>query len=73
MNGCLDLRAFALCCRDFEHLTKLGLPHLAEAVLGKTLFKTFKVSASNWEADSLSYAQKTYAANDAMIAADIFK
>ena len=73
VKGCTDLRAFALRCRDFEHLEKLGLKHLTESVLGKTLDKSSHVRLSDWEAEELSEQQKKYAANDALVATDIFR
>ena len=73
VKGCIDLRAFALRCRDFEHLEKLGLKHLTESILGKTLDKSAHMRLSDWEAEELTEQQKKYAANDALVATDIFR
>ena len=73
VRGCMDLRGFALRCRDFEDLTKFGLKHLTERVLGRTLDKSPHVRLSNWEAETLDAQQTEYAANDALVATDIFR
>ena len=73
VRGCLDLRGFALRCRDFEDLTKFGLKHLTEVVLARTLDKSPHVRLSNWEAETLDAQQTEYAANDALVATDIFR
>ena len=71
--GCLDLRAFVLRCRDFEHLEKLGLKNLTESILGQTLDKSPRLRLSDWEAEQLSQKQMEYAADDALVAVDIFR
>ena len=60
-------------CRDFEHLEKLGLKNLAESILGQTLDKSPRLRLSNWEAEELTQRQREYAADDALVAVDIFR
>ena len=67
------MRAFAFRSRDFEDLSKFGLKHLTEAVLAETLDKSPGVRLSDWEAEKLSKQQTEYAANDALVATDIFR
>ena len=73
VRGCLDLRSFVLRCPEYEHLRKLGLKNLTESILGRTLDKSARVRLSNWEAEELTDAQTEYAADDALVAVDIFR
>jgi len=60
-------------CRDFDQIEKLGLKGLAETVLNQSLDKSFKLRVSDWEADYLTKGQIDYAADDALVAVDIYK
>jgi hypothetical protein len=73
VKGCVDLRSFTLRCREFEKLEKLGLKSLAEAVLQRSLDKSPRLRQSDWEAEALTPEQMEYAANDALVAVDIFR
>ncbi|CBY38052.1 unnamed protein product [Oikopleura dioica] len=48
-----------------------GLANLTRQILGRKLNKDYRVRCSNWEADTLSNEQKTYAADDAVCALQI--
>eukprot|EP00095_Tigriopus_kingsejongensis_P011431 maker-scaffold222_size251774-snap-gene-0.18 protein:Tk11431 transcript:maker-scaffold222_size251774-snap-gene-0.18-mRNA-1 annotation:"exonuclease 3 -5 domain-containing protein 2-like isoform x2" len=69
VQGAVDLRGPARELRP--QLRRLGLAGLAQAFLGVTMDKDWRISASNWEADVLSPRQVTYAANDALVAVNV--
>lgn len=63
---------------DIRHLVEGkdlvgGLAAVVKSELGVTLPKDFHVRVSNWEANTLTSSQKTYAANDALGALHAFK
>ncbi|XP_023343406.1 exonuclease 3'-5' domain-containing protein 2 [Eurytemora carolleeae] len=68
--GCLDLRHLAVLQQDKPG--KLGLEALALNYLGVQLDKDWRIRSGNWEAPELSPRQLTYAANDALVAINIF-
>jgi len=72
--GCVDLRHLVLDfrCRNSGHPGKLGLESLASEILGVSLDKDWRLRAGDWEADILSERQIKYAANDALVAVNIF-
>ncbi|XP_054273426.1 exonuclease 3'-5' domain-containing protein 2-like isoform X2 [Macrosteles quadrilineatus] len=65
-------------CLDLRHLAKQvdvdpkGLSRLAQDLLGVKLDKDWRVSCSDWEAESLTARQIEYASADACVAVDIF-
>ncbi|XP_013099170.1 exonuclease 3'-5' domain-containing protein 2 [Stomoxys calcitrans] len=50
-----------------------GLANLSKAVLNVHLDKNWRIVCSDWEATELTKTQLHYAANDAMVAVEIFK
>lgn len=58
----------------FDHFCRQGmsLSALSQQILGVTMDKDWKIRCSNWEAPQLSERQIEYAANDAIIAVQIF-
>jgi ribonuclease D len=48
-----------------------GLANLTRQILGRKLNKDYRVRCSNWEAETLSNEQKTYAADDAVCALQV--
>jgi len=73
--ACLDLRHLLLDfqCRTIkDHPGKLGLESLAYKILGVKLDKDWKLRGGDWEAEVLSERQIRYAANDALVAVNIF-
>ncbi|KAL3863647.1 hypothetical protein ACJMK2_005395 [Sinanodonta woodiana] len=71
VNGCVDLRFVLGRVRGIQ-CPNFGLQGLAYGVLGLSLPKEHEVRCGNWEAEHLSPEQVEYAANDAIIAVDIF-
>ncbi|XP_045615854.2 exonuclease 3'-5' domain-containing protein 2 [Procambarus clarkii] len=79
VQGCVDLRYLVLQCRksqlsstevtpEAEKLAAgMGLNALSQAYLGLTLDKDWRIRASNWEAETLSKRQESYAADDALV------
>ncbi|XP_074661404.1 exonuclease 3'-5' domain-containing protein 2-like [Tubulanus polymorphus] len=79
-RGCVDLRNVAARSRahrpriraELRDGNGLGLKGLSRLILGKDVDKDSSVRCGDWEADSLSPVQIEYAANDALVAVDIF-
>ncbi|KAG0727407.1 Exonuclease 3'-5' domain-containing protein 2 [Chionoecetes opilio] len=70
VRGCIDLRHLVLLKEQTEGVGRhhnLGLSSLAQAFLGRTLDKDWRVRSSDWEADILSQRQERYAAADALV------
>ncbi|OWF38322.1 Exonuclease 3'-5' domain-containing protein 2 [Mizuhopecten yessoensis] len=72
VRGCVDLRHMLLRVRGIYQCSSIGLQGVAEGVLGVTISKDKSVRCGNWEADIFSSRQKEYAADDAIVAVDIF-
>ncbi|XP_033757697.1 exonuclease 3'-5' domain-containing protein 2-like isoform X2 [Pecten maximus] len=72
VRGCVDLRHMLLRVRGIYQCPSIGLQGVAQGVLGVTISKDKSVRCGNWEADVLSSRQKDYAADDAIVAVDIF-
>ncbi|XP_060076578.1 exonuclease 3'-5' domain-containing protein 2-like [Ylistrum balloti] len=72
VHGCIDLRHMLFRVRGIYQCSSIGLQGVAEGVLGVTINKDKSVRCGNWEADILSSRQKEYAADDAIVAVDIF-
>ncbi|KAK8394426.1 hypothetical protein O3P69_006544 [Scylla paramamosain] len=74
VQGCVDLRHVVLCCPKSNvagnttgnSTPSLGLAALALRFLGRTLDKDWRVRASDWEAETLTRRQQSYAAEDAL-------
>lgn len=70
VQGCVDLRHVVLCCPESgaagNGTPSLGLAALALRFLGRTLDKDWRVRASDWEAETLTRRQQSYAAEDAL-------
>lgn len=69
VNGCFDIRFLALLA---NHRAE-GLGRLSKSVLDIELDKNWRITCSDWEAESLSKPQIDYAAKDAFVAVEIFK
>ena len=67
--GTYDLRHLA----KKANVTREKLQHLSEDVLGKTMDKDWKISASDWEDIHLSQRQIDYAADDSRTGLQLFK
>ena len=50
----------------------MSLSALSQQIIGETMDKDWKIRCSNWEAPHLSERQIQYAANDAIVAAQVF-
>lgn len=50
----------------------MSLSALSQQIIGETMDKDWKIRCSNWEAPQLSDRQIQYAANDAIVAAQVF-
>lgn len=72
VRGCVDLRHMLLRVRGIYQCPSIGLQGVAQGVLGVTISKEKSVRCGNWEADILSTIQKEYAADDAIVAVDVF-
>ncbi|CAN8025827.1 unnamed protein product [Ixodes persulcatus] len=70
--GCLDLRHALGCLPELGHFPEMGLRSLSESLLGVSPDKSWRLRCSNWEADVLTEKQIRYAANDALLAVQIF-
>ncbi|KAK1793613.1 hypothetical protein P4O66_011997 [Electrophorus voltai] len=70
--GTVDLRSLALRQRCAVLSNGLSLKSLAGDVLGVSLDKTPALRCSDWEAESLSQQQMTYAARDAQVSVALF-
>ncbi|XP_042856535.1 exonuclease 3'-5' domain-containing protein 2-like isoform X2 [Penaeus japonicus] len=74
VHGCVDLRHLAVQCQQANDLDRsprkqsngLGLNALTEMYLGRSLDKSWRVRASDWEAEKLTQRQIRYAAEDAL-------
>ncbi|XP_033113079.1 exonuclease 3'-5' domain-containing protein 2-like [Anneissia japonica] len=72
--GIVDLRHLAIRHRSIQLCIQGGsLKELSEVVLGVEMNKSFDLKCSDWEADLLKPEQILYAANDALVAVDIFQ
>ncbi|RXG53223.1 Werner syndrome ATP-dependent helicase-like protein [Armadillidium vulgare] len=69
VKGWLDLRHLAV--KDDLKNCKLGLKSLAKHYLGKTLLNNWRLRASDWETNTLTQDQVTYAAEDAIVGISI--
>ncbi|KAB7501299.1 Exonuclease 3'-5' domain-containing protein 2 [Armadillidium nasatum] len=69
VKGWLDLRHLAV--QDDLKNCKLGLKSLAKHYLGKTLLNNWRLRASDWESNTLTQDQVTYAAEDAIVGISI--
>lgn len=78
VRGCVDLRHLVHRCQDVDTAGSsdmksikstggMGLNALAGKYLGRTLDKDWRVRASDWEADTLTKRQESYAAEDALV------
>ncbi|XP_028410872.1 exonuclease 3'-5' domain-containing protein 2-like isoform X2 [Dendronephthya gigantea] len=80
IQGCVDLRHVALRCHGYVEYRVadggirqgMSLSALSQQILGVTMDKDWRIRCSNWEAPQLSERQIEYAANDAIIAIQIF-
>lgn len=72
VRGCVDLRHLAMRQRKAVFSGCLSLKSLAQEVLDITLDKSLHLRCSNWEAEELSHAQITYAAQDAHVSMALF-
>ncbi|KAJ8317699.1 hypothetical protein KUTeg_005603 [Tegillarca granosa] len=70
--GCVDLRFLLNRIRGLYKCKTRGLQGLSQGVLGIKMKKDVKIRCGNWEAQKLSPQQIEYAADDAIIAVDIF-
>ncbi|XP_055375314.1 exonuclease 3'-5' domain-containing protein 2 [Condylostylus longicornis] len=69
VSNTIDLRFLALrASRKPE-----GMANMAKSILDLELDKDWRVSCSNWEAHSLTERQINYAANDALVAMEVYK
>ncbi|XP_005399097.1 PREDICTED: exonuclease 3'-5' domain-containing protein 2 isoform X2 [Chinchilla lanigera] len=71
VRGCLDLRYLAVRQRNLLY-NGLSLKSLSETVLNFPLDKSLLLRCSNWDAESLTEDQVTYAARDAQISVALF-
>ncbi|KAL5021969.1 hypothetical protein ScPMuIL_001124 [Solemya velum] len=72
VRGCVDLRHMLGRIRGIYNCSSVGLQGLAAAVLGVNMAKESNIRCGDWEADILSSEQIDYAAQDALVAVDIF-
>eukprot|EP00698_Gefionella_okellyi_P015376 TRINITY_DN4335_c0_g2_i3.p1 TRINITY_DN4335_c0_g2~~TRINITY_DN4335_c0_g2_i3.p1 ORF type:complete len:473 (-),score=78.26 TRINITY_DN4335_c0_g2_i3:819-2237(-) len=70
VSGCVDLRTLGIACGAVTGGG--GLKDLASAILNLEIAKHSRVRCSNWEANTLSKEQITYAALDAIISQRVF-
>ncbi|XP_039254782.2 exonuclease 3'-5' domain-containing protein 2-like isoform X1 [Styela clava] len=70
VQGCLDLRAFAA---RYQITETRGLQSMAKELVNINLNKSRHLRCSDWDAESLSNDQTTYAAMDAFSALKIFE
>ncbi|XP_038051999.1 exonuclease 3'-5' domain-containing protein 2-like [Patiria miniata] len=73
-KGCLDLRhlAYRHLQRDLRSKFTGGLGNLAKIYLDESLDKSYTIRCGDWEADTLSAQQVKYAAQDVLVAMEIF-
>lgn len=72
VRGCLDLRYLAVKQGNSILCNGLSLKSLAETVLNFPLDKSLLLRCSNWDAETLTEDQVTYAARDAQISVALF-
>lgn len=72
VNGFCDLRFIAENIPEFRDINIRSLKNMAKIVAGIELSKCSQLQCSDWEAETLSYEQMSYAAGDAIAAACIF-
>lgn len=71
VHGCVDLRHLAARIRGLA-IRQESLQGLAETVLQVKMKKDKAIRCGDWQAETLSDAQIDYAADDALIAIDVF-
>lgn len=72
VRGCVDLRHVLGYFPELRHYPVGGLKAQARAILCVHVDDSKALTCSNWEADSLSSGQQTYAATDAFLSVRIF-
>lgn len=72
VRGCVDLRHIVTLFPELYGFTAGGLRTLSSEFLDVILDKSWRVRCSNWEADVLTKNQIRYAAEDALLSAQIF-
>lgn len=72
VRGCVDLRHVLRYFPELRHYPVAGLKTQARTILGVRADDSKLLTCSNWEAESLSAAQVSYAAADVLLSVQIF-